>query len=79
MTSLAAGLRSGLIFSTLWVFSHRSFAVVLDMRAGVTEMSQRIQTLHQISLWVCVVVGIVVFDPIFMCSMAPNAETKEPE
>ena len=31
------------------------------MRAGVTDMSQRIQSLHHYSLAVCVVVGLIVF------------------
>lgn len=33
----------------------------MDLRPGVTEMSQRIQNLHHYSLAVCVIVGIIVF------------------
>ena len=77
MKSLAVGLRSGLVFFALWIFSHRAFAVVLDMRAGVTEMSQRIQALHHISLWVCIVVGIVVFGAMFY-SMFAHRRSKHP-
>ncbi len=77
MKFLAVGLRSGLVFFALWIFSHRAFAVVLDLRAGVTEMSQRIQTLHHISLWVCIVVGIVVFGAMFY-SMFAHRRSKHP-
>jgi len=77
LKSLAVGLRSGLVFFALWIFSHRAFAVVLDMRAGVTEMSQRIQALHHISLWVCIVVGIVVFGAMFY-SMFAHRRSKHP-
>jgi len=47
------------------------------MRAGVTEMSQRIQALHHISLWVCIVVGIVVFGAMFY-SMFAHRRSKHP-
>ena len=77
MKSFAVGLRSGLVFFALWIFSHRAFAVVLDLRAGVTEMSQRIQALHHISLWVCIVVGIVVFGAMFY-SMFAHRRSKRP-
>ena len=77
MKSLAVGLRSGLVFFALWIFSHKAFAVVLDMRAGVTEMSQRIQALHHISLWVCIVVGIVLFGAMFY-SMFAHRRSKHP-
>jgi cytochrome c oxidase subunit 2 len=36
-------------------------AVTLDLRAGVTEISHRVQNLHHISLGVCVVMGVIVF------------------
>ncbi|MCZ6828715.1 MAG: cytochrome c oxidase subunit II [Gammaproteobacteria bacterium] len=35
------------------------------MREGVTDMSQRIQTLHQLSLGICIVLSIIVFGTIF--------------
>lgn len=54
-------LRSGLTPSILLLFSESSLAAKLDMREGVTEMSRRIQDLHHMSLWVCIIVGIVVF------------------
>lgn len=37
----------------------------LDLREGVTEISQRVQSLHHLSLTVCVVVGVVVFGAMF--------------
>lgn len=42
-----------------------SAEIVFDLREGVTDMSQRIYALHQITLWVCVVVGILVFGAMF--------------
>jgi len=35
------------------------------MRPGVTEMSMRIQEIHHMALWVCIVVGVVVFGLMF--------------
>jgi cytochrome c oxidase subunit 2 len=74
---LAVGLRSGLVFFAVWAFSHRSFAVAFDLRPGVTEMSRRIQALHHIGLWVCVVVGIVVFGAM-LYSMFAHRRSRHP-
>ena len=41
------------------------FAQGWDMRPGVTEMSQEIRSLHHISLWVCIIVGLIVFGAMF--------------
>ena len=49
------------MLSVLWGFSDTAFGAALDMREGVTDMSQRIQALHHLSLWVCVVMGVLVF------------------
>ena len=66
MKSLAGGLKSGLSILALGVGTSNAWgAAAMDMREGVTEMSQRIQALHHMSLWVCVVVGIVVFGAMF--------------
>ena len=65
LTSGAGGLKSGLLISLLWGFPRDCGAVVLDLREGVTDMSQRIQALHHIGLGVCVVVGIIVFGAMF--------------
>lgn len=51
--------------AALWLFVPAAAAVVLDLREGVTEISQRIQTLHHFSLAVCVVIGTIVFTAIF--------------
>lgn len=40
------------------------------MRPGVTDMSVRIQQIHHMSLWVCVVVGVVVFGAMFYSMFA---------
>ena len=46
-------------------FAQAALAQALDMREGVTEISQRVQSLHHLSLGVCIVVGIVVFGAMF--------------
>ncbi len=66
MTTGASRLSNGLMTLMLWGIAHDAFGVVLDMREGVTDMSRRIQGLHQISLWICVVVGILVFGAMFL-------------
>jgi cytochrome c oxidase subunit 2 len=48
------------------------------MRPGVTDMSQRIQRLHHLSLWVCVIVGVVVFTALFY-TMFAHRRAKRPE
>jgi cytochrome c oxidase subunit 2 len=50
---------------------------VLDLRPGVTDMSQRIQALHHMSLWVCIVVGVIVFGVMFY-SMFAHRRSKRP-
>jgi cytochrome c oxidase subunit 2 len=37
----------------------------LNMRTGVTEISNSIYDLHMLILWICVVIGVVVFGAIF--------------
>jgi cytochrome c oxidase subunit 2 len=37
----------------------------LNLRRGVTEISQKVYDLHMIILWVCVVIGVVVFAAMF--------------
>lgn len=37
----------------------------LNMRQGVTSISQEVYGLHMIILWVCVVIGIIVFGAMF--------------
>lgn len=71
MTSYAGGgPKRGLMILLLWGVPHVSLASKFDMRPGVTEMSMRIQQIHHIGLWVCVVVGIVVFGAMFYTMFA---------
>ena len=77
MTSIAGGLKSGLVFLILWVIPHASLASKFDMRPGVTEMSVRTQQIHHISLWICIVVGIIVFGTMFY-SMFAHRRSRNP-
>jgi len=54
----AIALFSSVLFMTS---SHAWADKVLNMRQGVTEVSQNAYDLHMVVLWVCVVIGIVVF------------------
>ena len=49
----------------LCVLPHNALGLVMDMRPGVTAISQQVQRLHHMSLAVCVVVGLVVFGAMF--------------
>ena len=62
---LTSGLKSAGVFSAMWLCAHSALALEWDMRAGVTDMSQRIQALHHIGLGVCIVISIIVFGAIF--------------
>ncbi|NOR18500.1 MAG: cytochrome c oxidase subunit II [Xanthomonadales bacterium] len=77
LCSSAGRHKFSLLIPVLGMYSHHGYAVVLDMRAGVTDMSQRIQELHTISLWVCIIVGIVVFGAMFY-TMFKHRRTKHP-
>ena len=70
MTASASGLKSGLLIPIIWGLPHDALASAFDMRPGVTEMSMRIQALHHMALWVCVVVGVVVFGAMFYSIIA---------
>jgi len=65
VTSFANRLKSSLTPLILLLFSENSLAAGMDMRAGVTDMSRRILDLHHMSLWVCIIVGIIVFGVMF--------------
>lgn len=67
-----------MILSALWGESRTAFAVEYDLREGVTEMSQRIQGLHHLSLWVCVVVGVIVFGVMFY-SIFAHRRSRHPQ
>ena len=55
----------------------RLLAQEWDMPEGVTDISQRIQTLHHVSLFVCLAVGIVVFGAMFYTIFA-HRRSKHP-
>jgi cytochrome c oxidase subunit 2 len=50
----------------------------MDMREGVTEISQRIQELHHLSLGICVVMGVIVFGAMFYTCFA-HRKSKHPK
>ncbi len=52
-------------------------AAALDMREGVTDMSRRILDLHHMSLWVCIIVGIIVFG-IMAYSIFAHSRSRHP-
>ena len=78
VTSIARRLRACLTLAILWSFAHAAAAAEYDLRAGVTDMSQRIQELHHLSLGVCVVVGIIVFGVMFY-SMFAHRRSRHPQ
>ena len=55
-----------------------SFASNVDMRPGVTVMSERIQGIHHMALWVCVAIGIIVFGAMFY-SMFAHRRSRNPQ
>ena len=77
MTSCAGGPKSGLMTLLLWGVPQISLAAKVDMRPGVTDMSARIQQIHHMSLWVCIIVGIIVFGAMFY-SMFAHRQSKNP-
>ena len=77
MTSFAGALKSGLMILMLGVVPQLSLASNVNMRPGVTEMSARTQYIHHIGLWVCVVVGIIVFGAMFY-SMFAHRRSRNP-
>ncbi|MCS5583258.1 MAG: cytochrome c oxidase subunit II [Pseudomonadales bacterium] len=75
---MSNGLRNCLTLAFLASFSTLTFAVEFDLREGVTDMSQRIQDLHHLSLAVCVVVGIIVFGAMFY-SIVAHRRSRHPK
>ena len=70
MTSHAGGPKSGLMTLLLWGVPQVALATKYDMRPGVTDISVRIQQIHHMSLWVCIIVGIIVFGAMFYSMFA---------
>ena len=77
MTFLSSGIKNSLTALTLWFIPYTAFASNIDMRPGVTELSQRMQQLHHLALWVCIVVGIIVFGAMFY-TMFAHRRSKHP-
>ncbi|MGE4630888.1 MAG: cytochrome c oxidase subunit II [Pseudohongiellaceae bacterium] len=71
-------LQRGLTFLLFMAFSNATFAADMDLRPGVTDMSQRIQSLHHTSLIICTVIGVVVFGLMFY-SMYAHRRSKNPK
>ncbi len=78
MTTFAGGSRIGLASLVFCGVPYVSLAAKMDMRPGVTEMSMRIQQIHHMSLWICVVVGIIVFGAMFY-TMFAHRRSKNPK
>lgn len=74
----ASGPKSGLSTLVLLGGPQVALAAKLDMRPGVTDMSLRIQQIHHMGLWVCVVVGVVVFGAMFY-TMFAHRRAKHPQ
>lgn len=77
MISTANRFWHRLTIPVLWSVSATAFAAEYDLRAGVTEISQRVQWLHHLSLWICVVVGVIVFSVMFY-SMFAHRRSRHP-
>ncbi len=68
----------GLCTLLLLIVPQVVFAVDLDMRQGVTAMSQDIHWLHTVMLWVCIVIGVIVFGAMGYTIFA-HRRSKHPE
>ena len=56
------GTAAGALFTTLMLFSTNVFAEYgLNMIEGVTEFSHRAYDIHMLVMWICVVIGVLVF------------------
>ncbi len=56
------GTAAGALFTTLMLFSTNVFAEYgLNMIEGVTEFSHRAYDIHMMVMWICVVIGVLVF------------------
>ncbi len=75
---LSTGLNNAGVLTAFALCAQSSFALEWDMRAGVTDMSQRIQALHHLSLAVCIVIGVIVFGVIFYTLFAHH-RSRRPE
>ena len=74
---LAKGPRNGLTILILLGVPCLTVASNVNMRPGVTVMSERIQYIHHIGLWVCVVIGVIVFGAM-LYSIFAHRRSKNP-
>ena len=44
----------------------------LNMPEGVTDLSQEVFGLHMLILWICVVIGVIVFGAMFWSILPPS-------
>lgn len=70
MTSYDGRLKSGLGALIVWGVPQASLASKINMRPGITEMSVRVQQIHQMGLWVCIIIGLLVFGVMFYTMFA---------
>jgi len=68
---------NGLMILSLWVYARSAEAFVFDLPPGVTDLSQRMQSLHHLSLAICVIVGIIVFGAMFY-TMFAHSRSRHP-
>jgi len=55
-------IRAALVGLPLWLISCSAFAEwELNLTEGVTDISRRVYDMHMMVLWICIVIGIVVF------------------
>ena len=63
----------------LMIIAPRAFAdMVLNLRRGVTDISQTVYELHMLILWVCVVIAIIVFG-VMIVSMVLHRRSRGAE
>ena len=75
---LVGPILAATLSASLWVSTEACAASAFDMRAGVTDISRRIQALHHLSFTVCVVVGVIVFGAMFY-SIFAHRRSRRPE
>jgi len=70
MTSFTRALKNGLVLLVLWGLPDESLASMINMRTNVIDASVRIQQIHQMVMWCCIGVGILVFGAMFYAIFA---------
>ena len=70
MTSFASVLKNGLVLLILWGLPDGSLASMITMRPNVIDAGVRLQQIHQMGMWFCMVVGILVFGAMFYAIFA---------